>query len=230
MITIIHGTDTANSRKLFLDLKQTEAGSVLITGSSITLTDLIQIFEGGELFAERKNFFIEQLLGKKKKSKELDSQINYIADQAASNNIYLWEGIELTKPNLNRFKNPIIRLFKLPQTLFSFLENIRPGNGQKLIKLFNQTIENSDVEMVFFMMIRQIRILLGLIEPTSDSIEEVNRMAPWQKSKLQNQADYFEIEELKIIYSKLFAVEKNMKTGNLATGLSQTIDFLLLTI
>ncbi len=84
--------------------------------------------------------------------------------------------------------------------------------------------------MVFFMMIRQIRMLLGLIEPTADAIDEVKRMAPWQKSKLQQQADRFEIAELKSLYSKLFEIEKAMKTGNLSMTLPETIDFLLLDI
>lgn len=230
MITIFHGTDAAASRKQFLDLKHQDSESLLIEGSSISFTDLIQILEGGELFTERKNFFIEQLLSKKKKSKELDSLIAYVAEQAESNNIYLWEGIELTKPTLSKFKNPIIRLSKLPQTLFAFLESIKPGNGRELIKLFHQTTENSDVEMIFFMMIRQVRLLLSLTEPVSDSIEEAKRMAPWQKSKLQNQVDYFEVDEIKSFYCKLFEIEKDMKTGNLVSSLTQTIDFLLLSI
>lgn len=230
MITIFHGADTAESRKAFLDQKQKDKDSVLIDGSVINLTDLTQIFEGGELFIERKSFYIEQLLGKRKKSKDLDLLVKYIVDQAESNNIFIWEATELTKSNLNKFKNPVLRLFKLPQTLFLFLESIKPGNGKMLIKLFQQTIETSDVEMVFFMMVRQIRMLIGFIEPTSDSIDEIKRMAPWQKSKLQNQADFFEVQELKDLYSKLFEIEKGMKTGTLVSSMTQTIDFLLLTI
>ncbi len=230
MITIIHGTDTASSRKYFLDIKQKDPEQLIIDGKNVDITDLVQIFEGGELFFEQKNFFIEGLFGKRKKSKELDQITDYLKKNISDNNIFIWEGSELTKTNLNTFKNPIIKLFNFPQTLFVFLENIKPGNGKSLIKLFHNAIQTAEPEMVFFMIVRQIRILLGLIEQTNDQIEELKRIAPWQKSKLQNQADSFEIDELKNLYSKLFEIEKAMKTGNLSMTLTQTIDFLLLDI
>ena len=84
--------------------------------------------------------------------------------------------------------------------------------------------------MVFFMMIRQIRMLLGLIEHTNNDIDELKRLSPWQKSKLQNQVDLFEPERLLRIYSRLFETEKAMKTGNLTSDLTQTIDLLLIDI
>lgn len=239
MITIIHGTDISTSRKYFLDLKQKFPEQSIIDGKKISITDLTQIFEGGELFSEQRNFFFEGLFGKKskksdsitgKKSKEFEAIIDYLKKSEETNNIVLWEDTELTKTSIGLFKNPIIKLFKLPQVLFVFLDSIKPGNGKELIKLFHESIQNADAEMVFFMIIRQIRILLALTEVTSDNIEEVKRIAPWQKSKLQNQADLFEINELIKLYAKLFEIEKAMKTGNLTTSLPQTIDFLLLDI
>ena len=231
MITIIHGTDTATSRKYLMDEKEKFADSTLIDGQKVNLTDLAQIFEGGELFTENKNFFIEQLLTKKK-GPELKQIVDYIKT-TDKNNIFLWEDRELTKATLNSFKNPTIKAFKLPQTLFLFLENIKPGNGKILIKLFHETIQTSDPEMVFFMITRQIRSLFALSEARpegSNTIDEIKRLAPWQKSKLQSQADFFEIGELKKLYSKLFEIEIGLKTGGLSASLVPTIDFLLLDI
>ncbi len=73
MITIIHGTDSAASRKYFLDLKIKSNDSILINGQTVTLTDLVQTFEGGGLFSDTKSFFIEQLISKKKKKQRLNS-------------------------------------------------------------------------------------------------------------------------------------------------------------
>ncbi|HVF69225.1 MAG TPA: hypothetical protein VNA13_01525 [Xanthomonadales bacterium] len=230
MLTIIHGTDIASSRKYFLNLKQNEKDALVINGQTVTLTDLVQAFEGGELFTDSKSYFIEQLLSKRKKSSELTQIIKYVQNNAVENNIFLWEEVELTKATLNSFKNPIIRIFKLPQTLFQFLESIKPGNGKELVHLFHETIKTADVEMVYFMMVRQVRLLLGLTDFVNDPIDEVKRMAPWQKQRLQNQVDFFEINELKRLYSKLFEIEKGMKTGSLSISLTSTIDFLLLDI
>ncbi len=235
MITIIHGTNTASSRKYFIGLRQNEPDQTIIDGKNVSLTDLVQIFEGGDLFTEQKNFFIEELFGKKsrgagKKDTEQKAIHDYIEKQSGANNIFIWEGSELSKTNLNTFKNPAIKAFKLPQALFLFLESIKPRNGKALIKLFHEVIDTADTEMVFFMMVRQIRMLLGLIEPTTDGIDEIKRMAPWQRTKLQNQADRFETSELIQFYNKLFKIEKAMKTGNLGMSLTETIDFLLLDI
>lgn len=230
MITIIHGTDIAASRKYFLDLKEKEKDALLINGQTLSLTDMVQYFDGGELFSTPKSFFIEQLLSKKKKSKELEQIITQINKYAQENIIYIWEEKDLTPANLNSFKNSQVKQFKLPQTLFLFVESIKPGNGVELIKLFHKSIETSDAEMVFFMMVRQIRLLLGVIEPGTDAIDEVKRMAPWLRGKLERQADLFEIGELRRLYAKLFELEKGLKTGSLPMPLIQAIDFLLLGI
>lgn len=238
MITIIHGADTAASRKFFLDQKANDPDSLLINGQSLTLTDLVQYFEGGQLFAQTKSFFIEQLFSKKR-SREQDAIINYIRGAEKNHNIFIWEDKELTAASVKAFKNAQIKIFKLPQTLFAFLENIKPGNGGQLINLFHQTIESTDTEMVFFMIIRQVRLVLACLPDPhqvrvglthKDEIDELRRMAPWQKQKLQSQADFFEIKELKKLYSKLFEAELGLKTGSLPMPLPQAIDFLLLEI
>ena len=60
------------------------------------------------------------------------------------------------------------------------------------------------------------------------SIDEVVRLAPWQKSKLERQTRTFSLEQLKQIYSKLYEIEIAQKTGDSSLSLSQNIDFLLL--
>ncbi len=232
MITIIHGDDIASSRKYFGDLRDKNPDALLLDGDKVTLTDLVQIFEGGGLFADSKTVFIEQLLTKKKKgkSKEVNPIIPYLQEQGGNNNIFLWESKELDRTGLGTFKQAAIKLYKIPQTLFLFLDNIKPGNGKTLISLFQQTIATTETEMVFFMLVRQFRILLALTDTTSESIDEVKRLAPWQKSKLQQQAALFEKSHLQHLYQQLFLTERGQKTGAMAGPLPQTIDFFLLEI
>lgn len=232
MITIIHGDDIATSRKYFGDLRDKNPDALLLDGDKITLTDLVQIFEGGGLFDDSKTVFIEQLLTKKKKgkTKEVNPIIPYLQEQAATNDIFLWEGKELDRTGLGTFKQAAIKLYKLPQTLFLFLDSIKPGNGKVLVPLFHKTIETTDAEMVFFMLVRQFRLFLALRDTTPDPIDEVKRIAPWQKSKLEKQAALFEISHLRSLYQQLFLTELGQKTGTMAAPLPQTIDFFLLEI
>lgn len=232
MLTIIHGDDTAASRKYFLETKQATKEPILLDGDKMTLTELTQIFEGGGLFSDSKSVFIEQFINKKKKSDEFKSIAEYLLKNATENTIILWEGKELEKSSLTPFKSATIKPFKLPQTLFAFLDNIKPGNGKQLVALFHKTIATTEEEMVFFMLIRQIRLLLNLSgnnQPTEE-IDELKRMAPWQKGKLHTQAKLFTNEQLITIYNTLFHIESGQKTGNLNTSLTSAIDFLLIGI
>lgn len=240
MLTIIHGDDVAASRKYLFEQKTKD--SLSFDGEKVTLTDLVQIFDGGNLFFEEKKVFIENFFSKKKNGKELDDIVDYFKKKVSGNEVFFWEGKELSKKYLNLFKNPIIKTFKLPQTLFLFLDNIKPKNGKEIINLFHKTLSTIEPELIFFMLIRQFRLLLALscnFEPrptgekspeSNEQIDEVKNMAPWQKSKLLKQADFFKIDELKNIYKKLYQIDFEQKTGQSPLSLTQSIDFLLLDI
>lgn len=211
----------------------------------VNLTDLAQIFEGGGLFGETKYVFIEQLLTKKKKSGDFKDIVVYLEKNAADHAIFLWENKELEIGATKTFKNAVVKPFKLPQTLFVLLDSIKPGNGKTLVSLFHQSIESAEIEMVFFMLIRQFRLLLALSSsqtslqeaaergnPVEDTpeIDELKRMAPWQKQKLQKQSTLFTQEELILQYSHLYSLEYGQKTGSLTAPLHSSIDFFLLGI
>jgi DNA polymerase III delta subunit len=227
MILLIHGADIAASRKFFSDKKETSPHAISLDGEKVTITDLLQIFEGGELFSESKTVFIEQLLSKRKKSNELTQLLTIIENHASGHTIVIWEGKELEKSALTHFKTAEVRVFKLPQTLFTFLDNLKPKNNKQLLTLFHQTLETTEVEMVFFMLVRQIRMLLALLENANQPIDELKRLAPWQRTKLERQAAAFGKKKLIKLYQSLFSVEVAQKTGNLTANLVTTIDFLL---
>ncbi len=228
MLTIIHGVDIASSRKYLLEMKKND--DLILNGAGINLTDLYQTLKGGSLFTETKKIFIENFITKRKKSADFDEIVKFLNDNAKTYEIFLWEGGELTKSNLNAFKEATVRIFKLPQTLFQLLDSIRPQNGKALIKLFHETTKITDIEMIFFMFVRQIRILLALQSTSDNEIDELKRLAPWQKGKLLNQSKLFKAKTLTNIYKDLFEIEKAQKTGNLNGSLTSSVDFLLLRI
>ncbi len=229
MITIIHGDDIALSRKHFQTLKDEAKNPVQFEGAMLSLTDLVQAVEGGGLFAQEQAIFIESILTKKKVSKESEMVINYLQKMPSHFSVFIWENKELTSSNLSAFKTAQIKVFKLPQTLFAFLDSLSPHNGEKSLRLFQQTRLFSEDEMIFFMLIRQFRILLALTDPNSD-IEETRRIAPWQLGKLQNQAKAFSQQSLITIYKRLHEIDLGQKTGTLETPLSSAIDILLLSL
>jgi DNA polymerase III delta subunit len=243
MLIIIHGSDTTQSRKYFLDEKNKTRDSLLIESENVNVTDLTQLFEGGSLFSESKYLFIEQLLTKRKKSTDLKDILLYLEKQSTEHTIILWEGKELERGALSTFKKATIRDFKLPQTLFQFLDALKPDNNKLLIKLFHQTVTTTEPEMIFFMLVRQFRILLALAQNPSTlysndgaeggrftPIDELKRMQPWQKNKIEKQSKLFDTVHLLDLYDKLFKIEVGQKTGTLNTSLICAIDFFLLEV
>jgi hypothetical protein len=226
MITVIHGDDIAASRKYFFDLKKKYPDARLMSSDSLTITDLTQELSGG-LFDENKQLFIEELLSKKAKSKEADAILSYLSEQSENHDIYLWESKLLTKSSLGKFKRVTDRAFKIPQTLFAMLDAVKPGNSQEAVALFHKALDGNDTEMIFYMLVRHLRILLAIKEPSNDQIDEVTRLAPWQRGKLSQQAALFTKDDLKKLYSDCYEIDRSMKTGTLPPSMTHTIDFLL---
>lgn len=236
MLTIIHGSDTAASRKYFNDQKQHIENSITLEADAVTITDLMQILEGGGLFGENKYIFIEQFITKKKKSTDFKTIATYLSEKSQENTIVLWEGKELEPAHIKSIKNATTKIFKLPQTLFQLLDAIKPGNSTRLISLFHQTIDNAEPEMVFSMLTRHFRILLALSEKNTDNpIDEVQRMKAnpnqqWILTKMSRQAAQFTPEHLEKLYRELFLIEVGQKTGSLSTNIVTAIDFFLLEV
>jgi len=232
MITIIHGDNISESRNYFLELKQKQKDPISFDYKNVTLTQLIQNIEGSGLFNDSKTIFIEEFLTKLKKTDKASKEIlDFIIKSSKENNIILWEAKEILKKDLYSFKNADIKIFKLPKNIFLFLDNLRPNNSRNMLKLFHNALESGiKEEIILFMLQRQIRLLLSLLDSGEKSIDEVERLAPWQIGKLQSQSRSFTIQDLKKIYKRLYEIELGQKTGALSLSLSQSIDFLLLDI
>lgn len=231
MITIIHGDDISLSRNYFCEFKKKYKDLVSFDASSITIADLVQNIQGSGLFGETKAIFIEEFLTKlKKTNRESKDIFDLIIKNTKSSTFILWESKEILKRDLSLFKDATIKIFKLPKNIFLFLDSLRPNNYKNLLSLFHQTLESGiKEELILFMIQRQIRILLALSDfGDNESIDELVRLAPWQKAKLEKLVQLFDILDLKKIYKSLYEIEIAQKTGTLNLSLSQTIDFLLL--
>src|SRR5690349_208809 len=102
MITLIHGEDITASRSYYFDCKQKFPDVTLLDGATISPTDLQQALSGSDLFGEAKAVFIENLLSKRKASKELDTLISLVQSSIINDksSIILWESKEITKKQL----------------------------------------------------------------------------------------------------------------------------------
>lgn len=229
MITIIHGDDISKSRECFLFEKQKRKNPIVLEKDA-TLSDLIQQIEGGNLFFESKDIFIDNLFSSKKSNSiEFKQIIDYLNKSAKDFCFFLWENKILDKKTLLLFKNSDVKTFSLPQTLFTFLDGIKPNNKDN-IRLFHDSLKNLSEDQLFYMIIRQFRLLIALLDESGDRIDEIKRLMPWQKSKLVKQASDFGVKKLLNIYKELLKIDLEQKTGLLGCSLTQAIDNLLVRI
>jgi len=227
MITIAYGDDISGSRNYYISERQKSKNPVILDGSMLTVSDLMQSLEGGSLFNEENEVFIENFFSSKKSNPNFKEIIAYIDSQDANANIFFWENSELTKSELATFKKSVAKLFKIPQNMFGFLDNIKPGNTES-IKQFHELLIETAEELIFFMIVRQFRLLLAVSDPEAiNSIDELKRLASWQTGKLKNQAKLFGSGKLINIYRRLYEIDSAYKSGKLPTTLTQAIDFLL---
>ncbi len=228
MITIVYGDDIVSSRNYYIDERQKVDNPIILYGDNLNKTQLVEVFESDSLFeVSQKNVFIENFFSKKE-NKEI---VSYIQTHSKKSNVLIWEGKEMSKAQISLFKNANIKLFSLPKMLFTFLNELKPGNNKKMVYLFHKCLEQLQCELIFFMMTRQFRLLLAVKERHSENqIEEIKRMVPWQKLRLSNQAKLFSWDNLKDIYQKIMNIDVSQKGGMNTLSLPQAIDFLLLSI
>jgi len=227
MITVIHGEDLSSSRQYYLDQKEKSKNKVEFLGTKLSLAELMQSMSGGSLFNDEKSIFIENLLGNKKTS-DTKEIIDYIKQNHKDFDIYFWENTELSKTIISQFKTQTIKLFKLPQNLFTFLDSIKPKNKKNPVA-FHKALENSNEELISYLLVRQFRLMLSLFLEKND-IDEVKRLAPWQKDKIKSQANLFKDEILIKSLKDLHKIDYLQKSGLSNLSLIQAIDIFLLEI
>jgi DNA polymerase III delta subunit len=222
MITVVHGDDLVSSRNFILKVK-TEENATTFYADTQEPHLLLQLTQGKGLFDEKKPLVIENIFSKKAAAnlKLLEEKIKVFKNL----NIYIWEGKELSKAQLNSLGQSENRLFKIPQKIFSFLDSLLPGSSRNVTS-FHEALLTTDEEFMFFMLIRQFRLMLNLEDP-SFLTDDTKRLAPWQKSKLTSQAKRFGTENLTENYKKLYKIESKVKVGSLNMPLVAAIDIFL---
>lgn len=224
MTLLIHGNDNLTSRNYFTSLK--DENSMSFDAENINLVELNQSISGAGLFQSSKKILIDNLFTKKGAKNQ--KEIIELANNANNVDIYIYADKEIALKDF-KIKDLDAKLFKIPQTLWSFLDGIRPNNPQNVFE-FHKTIEGNEVEIIFSMIVRQFRLLLATSTTTKTNITEFKRLAPWQKSKLISQASFFSEKSLKNILKKLYLIDKSTKTGKANLNLEQNIDILLVEI
>jgi len=222
-ISVYSGEDIISSRKAFLEhlerLKNEDFEIYRVAGKDITEESLALLSSPTSLFGQKRVLVIENLLaGTKSKEKNKIIQIVSLLNCA----LVLWENKNFTKGDQLKYPNFVFKNFKLPQVLFKFLDSLSPKKINDNLRLFREAIESTDPNFLFLMLIRQIRLLI-LASDKNDLL----KLAPWQKAKLQKQAQFFSLDELKQINRRLLQIDFEQKTSRTPFLIEKQLEILL---
>lgn len=227
MVLIIHGNDLAASRDYYSKEKDKLQSPILMEGEGLSYDQIFQTLENKTIFDSKITLAIENFFSKNKSNSiEFKKIIEYLnSDQNLE--IIFWESTEISKTNQTILKNSTVKAFSYPQVLFQFLDSLKPGNGEYLIKLAHELGKNMEIELIFFMIVRQFRLMISQLE-SGAKIEEAKRLQSWQAAKFSKQSAAFRKEKLLKLYNQLFEIDLAQKTGKLPYSIDKSIDIFLL--
>lgn len=218
------GEDLVASRKNFSSQKEKliKEGyeEIFLDKNNINFEILENIFSNTGLFGNKKLLCTENFLGDKK-SKDKDKIIEKLSSFKDAK-ILIWENKEITQAEKNKYDNFKFFNYKIPSSVFKFLEGIKPKNPQNNLFLLKNALINGDESFIFLMLGRQFKNLILAKE------DQLAKMPEWQKVKLKVQSNQFEINELINNINKLLIIDKNQKTSNSPYNLSSELELLVL--
>lgn len=222
MIIILHGENKIKSRnklvQIIASLQDKSQDFTRLDAKKITLPQLEKTLAQTSLFGTTETVFIEGIHSLPR-SKKKDALISIIPN--AQKDVVLWEKRALTPTMLKKFPSAKIELFKLTNSLFAWLDLFSSKTPvKKHLKSMNEAVQANGEHMCFVMLMRQIRLLIQVKD------EGKPGGAPFMIRKLQQQAQYFSLNQLLEIHDSLFKIDKKMKSSQGFLSLKQDLDLL----
>ncbi len=204
MIYIFHGDDTATSYQNF-SLKIDEFKSTQKFKSNAQTFDLgsfDRFLNTASLFSEDKVIIAESFFSLLKNS--FDKAVKLINKHPDFTYLF-WQSKKIEAAKLKFFPKADIKIFNLPEVLFSCLNSLRPGNLKDFSQKYQLLLQNLPFELIMF----------------------------WFKNTLRRQLttfSKFSETKLKDTYLQLIDIDYKSKSGRLFEPKEMALERLMLTL
>jgi DNA polymerase III delta subunit len=236
MLILLHGENSVLSRNGLSDLvsqaKLRGTKDILhLDGSKLTLNELFEACETTSLFGTDRLVIIESLHSHRSKT-TLKELINYLSTvhfilslpkDRSPTSLILWEPKPLSATQLKSLSNFETRLFKSSPLTFKFIDSLSPGKQTVFLPLYEPACLKDTPEFVFFMLARQVRLMLLCNYPES-------KLPPWQIAKLKSQFRTFGEKAVLKLHDQLYDLDWRLKTGQTVLNLQSELGFILSTL
>lgn len=212
-ISLIHGED---NEKAYANFREVVESSREKGFEVIGIDDIHKI--SSQFLFEDKVVFVLEKPGKVKLSDW--KWFSKVTSKYNSNLIIYVEGNASAVITKSLPKDAKVQKFELPKTIFAFLDSFYPGNAKKCLMLLDDLVKNEPIELVFYLLARQLRDLYWA------SVSKESMPIPdWRILKLGSQAKKFSDENLKEIINELSEIDIRIKTSS--EDLRSSLDFLI---
>lgn len=225
MINLLHGDHHLKSRNFLqekINAAKTKGFEIIKLVPGFKIADLKQALESQSLFGQERLVVLENVFSKK--SPDQKKIIEYLfQDKINFPELLLWEEKEQRASTLKKVPHFWkIMVFKTPKLVFNFLDSLKNISPSHTLKLFSDCLKTESPEFIFYMLTRQIRLLILAQENL------LEKLAPWQKTKYIKQSKKFRPELLLKIYKRLLKIDVFAKTGKTLLPLNYQLDLLIL--
>ena len=230
-VTVIHGDYQKVSREFFDQTVQSAKNKglseiVRLDGSTLDLTQLVQACESSSFLESSRLVVIDSLYQNRSKTiiKMVTSYISEILKKGSShptNPLVIWAARLLTPAELKPFSGASIKVFRLPSTIFKFLENLAPDKQAVFIPQYQHLIKTEPADALLVLIARQIRLLIQVSDPNF-------KLPPWQLNKFISQRRLFTEDQLISFHDGLVALDHRAKSGKLVGDLAEELLMLLM--
>lgn len=220
---VLHGENQVESRKrlslLVSQARKKGIEIVKVDGETAVKGDFMLLSRSQSLLAEEMLVVSENFFSGNKKSLEIAGEIV----KNAGTVFVFWEEKTLSPAILKKLpKDFEIVGFKIPSSVFKFLDSILPKNTREMLNFYHQALKQSTPEFLLIMAARQLRLLIwAKTEPETLKVQD------WQKSRLRRQAEKFKLERLIELHGKLLELDRMNKRSQLPEDLSASLDLLV---
>ena len=205
-ISILHGDDVLKARAR-LDLLLSEAKK-----QNLEIAELNADSRVSEEIAGSRLFPGERLYVLTAASKVSPKELKWILAKrnSLSGTLVVFNEGYLSPKILNLFpKETKIEVFKLPKTIYHFLDAFYPGNSQKCLSLLHGLIQKQPPEYFLALLGRQLRdIYWARVNSSSLPYKE-----DWRILKLLNQSRKFEKGQVEALIADLAKADVALKTS-----------------
>lgn len=179
---------------------------VSLEPSELDITQLRQYLSAG-LFGPTDALVIKNILSTtKSKSKE---KILDLLKGELSDKIVIYESKNISATVLKPFGKHKIESFSISPIIFKFVDCLRPHNSRQILLGWKKLLDTGhEPEYIFSMVVRQVRLLIQ-----AKSGPSYLKMAPYPKKLVMAQSDYFTLNSLLSLHSRLLEIDMKIKTG-----------------